>query len=190
MRSVFPIVVAVVGLWLHPLIIVVGVVTLFFFIASHCLIPRWSDHVTSHAHSSRTLYYAAMDKLLTQLTVTIRWLQEMEVISRGLTRPHPSLPVAQLDQNHTHKHLRKRVICTCADILCLLRVATRDLCGMGGVCLPPELGDKGSYLAFRNLQELHQYLAEDEGQRTVEWNEEEEGALHLQSIKASLASQV
>lgn len=177
--ALFP-VVAAIGWWLHPFSTIVGVAMLFLFLGSRHLLRRWSDHVTSRAHASRVAYYSAMDKLLTQLTVTIRWLQEMEVVSRGLTRPHPSFPITRLDQGHTHKLLRRRVLCTCADVLGSLRVATRKLCGIGGVTLAPELEDRGSYLAFSSLRELHQYLSEDSDRVTVNWDRD---ALSLQSIK-------
>jgi hypothetical protein len=42
---------------------------------------------------------------------------------------------------------------------------------------------RGNYLAFSDLQELHQYLTENSGHVTVIQGEEEKEALALQSIK-------
>lgn len=172
-----PIVVAVV--WaLHPYASVVGVAILLLFFGSGYLIRRWFEHVLSRAHITRAAYYSGMDKFLTQLMLTIRWLQEMEIVSRGLTRPLPSLPASRLDQCHTHKLLRRRVLCTCGEVVCALRAATRELCGVGGVRLAEELEDRGSYLAFSNLQELHPHMSEGRKEAAVDTE-----ALSLQSIK-------
>lgn len=149
-------VVAVMGWWLHPLILIVGVA----FILMYRLLSYWLDKLFSSAQIKRMEYYSAMDRLLTQLATTIRWLQEAEIVGRGLMRPLASLPANRLDSCHTHRLLRKRVLRTCTDVLTCLRAHTRELCARSRD-LPPELADQGSYLAFTPLHTLHQFMQED-----------------------------
>ncbi len=161
----------------------------------------WSDRLVSQSRTARSEYYSAMDKLLTQLTVTIRWLQEAEIVGWGLTRPLTSLPASRLDQCHTHRFLRGRVLHTCRDVLVPLRVLTRQLCTAGDVKLTAELEDRGSYLAFRQLHQLHAHMKESSttftmgqqgerggastGQPWETEGDEEKEILSLDSIKAS-----
>lgn len=156
--------VAVSVYWLlHPLVIVVGVAMTFVLFLAFCrLFSYWSDKTASQVEVLRMEYYSAMDKLLSQLTATIRWLLEIETVSRGLTRPFPSLPSSRLDQCHTHKHLRRCVLQTSAEVLRRLRTTTREICSHVSANLPPEFQEKSSYLAFRKIQELHQFLEEGE----------------------------
>lgn len=167
---------------LHPLTLVVGVaLPLLFLFVTH----RRSARVISQAQTSRLEYHSAMDNLLTQLTVTIRWLQEVEIVSRGLTRPLTSLPASRLDHGNTNILLRRRVLWTCTNVLGLLRTSTRYLCeSSGDMRLPPELGDKRSYLAFTPLSELHQFLREGSPKLAADGDEDNElQALSLESIK-------
>ena len=145
------------GYWFHPLSLIVGV-ALPLLLALPYLASRWYTKIFTRAQSMRLEYYNSMDKLLTQLTATIRWLQEVEIVSRGLTRPLSSLPASRLDRGHTHKLLRGRVLRTCGKIVVHLRACTRKLCS--SCDLVPELDDGGSYLAFAPLHTLHRFMNE------------------------------
>lgn len=146
------------GWWLHPVILIMGVaLPLFFFMTR--LFSYWSDKLLSELQILRIDYYSAMDKMLTQLTASLRWLQEVELASRGLTRPLPSLPARRLACGHAHKLLQKRILGTCSDVIASLRTSTRELCRSHD--LAPELEDRGSYLAFTPIHTLHQYMREE-----------------------------
>ena len=170
------------GYLFHPLIPLVGVV--LPYLAYH-LVQRWVGRILTRTQMWRLQYYSAVDKLLTQLTTTIHWLQEIEVVSRGITHLLPSLPYSRLDQCHTHKALRKHVLWTCADVLHPLRATTRQLCDASIVKLVPELQESNSYLAFHPLGELHQFMAEDTGSSGVESTGETLESISLESIKVS-----
>ncbi len=145
-------------IWMpHPFIVVTGVVILTL----PWLVSWWVESMFSRALKSRSEYYTSFEKLLTQLTTTIRWIQEVEVVSRGMTRP---LSSARLDRCHTHSLLRRHTLRACADLIGPLRVATRDLCHTHSIQLAPELEARASYLAFRPISELHPFMREEEGE--------------------------
>ena len=180
--SLFPVVIAI-GWWLHPLIAVVGVAFLLPFLVCRLSLD-WLDHVMSCAQVARQDYRLSMDRMLTQLTTTIRWLQEMEVVSRGLTRPF-STGTSGWGQCHAHIHLRQRVLHTCTAVLGELRTLTREVNLSRDMRIEPELEDRKGYLAFRKLQDLHQFMSEDDTGNAEVSKGEEQDILSLESIKVT-----
>ena len=174
----------------HPHIMVIGVS--FFFslllLFGH-LISMWMGVVLDRAQAHRLDYYSSVDKLLTQFTSTIRWLQEIEVVSRGISCPISSLPINRLDRCHTHQLLRKHVLWTCEDVLCPLRATTRELFDEAFNLLVPEVGDRNRYLAFHPLSQLHQFLREEGGDKETH-PEEDKQLYSLESIKVQTVKKV
>ena len=177
--------------WLHPLTLTVGVALPLLLFLMFCLLSHCLNQMLLQAQAQRQQHYADMDRLLTQLTVTIRWLQEVEIVSRGLTRP---LPIGRLDHGHTHKLLRRRVLWTCTEVVRLLRAATRRVCQSYDLRMAPELeeeeeGGRG-YLAFTPLHELHQFMAEEGVGGGEGEGREEEDCLSLHSIKVCTVNSI
>ncbi len=137
----------------------------------------------------RDQYYRSFDLLLNQLTSTLRWLQEVEVIGQGFARPHPlSKSLHQMDSyEHTYKHvtLRRCLLSVSSHLVHIMRTATREMhqkvehLGCGHGWLGAELMDKRNYLAFTSLSELHPHLTIQDEWKTIE----DTTSIHLDSLK-------
>ena len=167
----------------------------------HLTLGWWVWLLEGWAKRDRSKYYHACDCLLTQLSASLRWLQEVEVIGQGFARPLPLLRHGNQSYgwNHAyrHAHLRQCLLVKVSHLVRVLRAATRRMhlkigelgCGQGW--LGEELLERRSYLAFTNLSNLHPHLTEEEeeeGQEETSVSGDDK-ALQLDSLKVRIINE-
>jgi len=146
----------------------------------------------NRAWRCRQRYYQSFDLLLLQLTATLRWLQEMEVIGQGFACPFPlsrhAYQSCDWHRSYRHVKLRRQLLTGAARLVSGLRDITVGMCkdamswGCGQKWLGREAFDRRNYLAYTDIHNLHPHLTKLE-----EAIEDAFGmrALELESLKVS-----
>ena len=145
------------------------------------------------ARRGRASYYRSFDLLLLQLTATLRWLQEVEVIGQGFTRPFIFSRHAYLscDWHRSYRHikLRRQLMIKSSHLISKLRNVTvgvyKDVRSWehGQQWLGGEVLDRQNYLAFTDLHHLHPHLTNS---KAMEEEVCSTRALELDSLKVKL----